>query len=160
MKAYKIKKRQILFVLITLLWMGIIFWFSSRTGDESSAQSGGIVHRLLQFLLPDFTDWSMPVQEKVIDIVTLLVRKASHAMEYLILGLLLLGCQSWRFSIRRTLLTAWILTVCYAASDEIHQYFVPDRACMFTDVLIDSTGAALGLFIVYQLLRWQKKKQN
>ena len=31
----------------------------------------------------------------------------------------------------------------YACTDELHQLFVPGRAGMVTDVLIDSTGAAL-----------------
>ena len=40
---------------------------------------------------------------------------------------------------------AFRIAALYAATDELHQYFVPGRACMFTDVCIDSFGALLGI---------------
>ena len=40
----------------------------------------------------------------------------------------------------------------YAATDEIHQYFVPGWACMFTDVCIDSVGALLGVLFATVIL--------
>lgn len=154
----KLNKRQILFFSLTLLWMGVIFWFSAHTGSESSAQSAGIVNQLIHFLFPHYSEWPIHRQEHVADIVTIIVRKSGHATEYLVLGLLFLGCQSWNYSFHRTFFTSWILTVCYAATDEFHQYFVPDRACMFTDVLIDSAGAATGLLLVLILLLWRRKQ--
>ena len=154
----KFNKRQILFLSLTLLWMGVIFWFSAHTGSESSAQSGGIVNQLTHFLFPHYSEWPIHRQEQVTNTITLIVRKSGHAAEYLILALLLLGSLPWNHSLHRTFFTAWILTVCYAATDEIHQYFVPDRACMFTDVLIDSAGAATGLLILLLLLHWKHKK--
>ena len=42
---------------------------------------------------------------------------------------------------------AWAFSIAYAASDEIHQLFVPGRACMPLDVLIDSSGALAGVAI-------------
>lgn len=37
----------------------------------------------------------------------------------------------------------------YAVSDEIHQHFVPGRAMQARDVLIDTAGVLLGIWIVY-----------
>ena len=72
------------------------------------------------------------------------VRKTAHATEYAILAILLMnavtsihGCQ-----------VSLLISVDFAISDEIHQYFVPGRACMVGDVLIDSCGAAAGLLII------------
>ena len=55
------------------------------------------------------------------------------------------------------LLSGWLIATGYAASDEIHQLFVPERAGMFRDVLLDSSGAALGTLIAFGvcLLEWK-----
>lgn len=49
----------------------------------------------------------------------------------------------------RTLLIAFSLCIVYAISDEIHQYFVPDRFADVTDVLSDAIGAGIGLGAVH-----------
>lgn len=154
----KLKLRQTIFLLFALLWMGLIFWFSARTGVESSAQSGGIVDTIIRLFFSSIYEASPAKQDALIHILTLLIRKGCHAAEYCVLGLLLLGTQSWKYPLKRTALTAWILTVCYAITDEIHQYFVPERACMVRDVLIDSTGAAVGILILvfFYLLHYKK----
>ncbi len=154
----KITKRQFLFIIVALVWMGVIFWFSSNTGSDSSAQSGSIVDLISKYFFPQLAKWFSVSQEAFSDIATLLVRKSAHALEYLLLCLLIFGCLYGRRSLLRTASTAWILTVCYAASDEIHQYFVPDRACRAADVLIDGTGAAIGLIVLCLILRHRDKR--
>lgn len=72
----------------------------------------------------------------------LLVKKAGHMLEYAVLALLL--WQALGFSYPAL---AWVLAVLYAASDEYHQTFVPGRFGRASDVLIDATGAFLGLGI-------------
>lgn len=42
----------------------------------------------------------------------------------------------------------WLIATFYAATDEFHQLFVDGRACMFTDVIIDSSGAAFAAVII------------
>ena len=39
----------------------------------------------------------------------------------------------------------------YACTDELHQYFIPERASKFTDVIIDCVGAFIGIMI-YNLI--------
>jgi VanZ family protein len=41
------------------------------------------------------------------------------------------------------------MAAAYAATDEWHQSFVPSRTADLGDVLIDSTGAAIGLMLVF-----------
>lgn len=43
--------------------------------------------------------------------------------------------------------TAWGISTAYAATDEFHQIFVPGRAGMVTDVMIDSSGALAGILL-------------
>ena len=53
----------------------------------------------------------------------------------------------------RNLLIAAVLCVLYAASDEWHQTFVPQRGGIFSDVLIDSAGIAIASSFLYRKRR-------
>jgi len=83
------------------------------------------------------------------------IRKTAHALEFCGLCLLFnlaLGATTLKFKP----LLSFILTVLYAATDEIHQIFVDGRACRFRDVLIDSGGAAaciVFLSIIYLIYK-------
>ena len=71
-----------------------------------------------------------------------------HGVEYF--GLAVLLARALNDGLRhpvplRTLAIALLLCVGYAATDEIHQKFVPDRFADITDVLSDTVGASLGL---------------
>jgi VanZ family protein len=68
------------------------------------------------------------------------VRKLGHLTEYAVLGGLLVRAT------RRELL-AFTLGVAYAASDEVHQHFVPGRHATPVDVAIDAVGVALGVAV-------------
>jgi VanZ family protein len=74
-----------------------------------------------------------------------------HFAEYLGFGFVLfLAARSWR--VRRAFAVALVFAVFYAATDEVHQYFVPYRSCSLFDVLVDSLGALAGT-ILYSRIR-------
>ena len=62
--------------------------------------------------------------------------------------------------------TAFLATSLYAASDEFHQLFVPGRAGLVSDALIDSLGALLGVIVfillvkLAQVLKSRKQKRK
>jgi VanZ family protein len=68
----------------------------------------------------------------------LILRKGAHLTEYAILAVLL------RRAVGRDL-PAFALGVLYAASDELHQRFVPGRHASPVDVGIDAVGLGIGL---------------
>jgi VanZ family protein len=47
---------------------------------------------------------------------------------------------------------AWVFTVLYAIFDEWHQSFIPGRVAASKDVMFDSFGAMVALFIVYLIV--------
>ena len=53
----------------------------------------------------------------------------------------------------RMWLMPWLIGTAYAITDEIHQLFVPERACAFMDMCIDSVGVAVGAVIVVGVVR-------
>jgi VanZ family protein len=76
-----------------------------------------------------------------------ILRKAAHMTEYAILGALLLRALGRE-------LPALLVGVAYAVSDEIHQHFVEGRHASAIDVVLDSVGVAVG---IYLLRLWQTR---
>ncbi len=52
---------------------------------------------------------------------------------------------------------AIILAIFYALSDEIHQLFVPGRACSFSDFLVDSAGILFSNLLYLITIRIRNK---
>ena len=95
-------------------------------------------------------------------VILVAARKCAHMIEYAVLALLL-----WR-AVRNTpvlgakMLVAFgaVMLGCalFAASDEFHQTFVKSRTPSVRDVLLDVTGALLGLLIGASFARSHPKK--
>jgi VanZ family protein len=88
-------------------------------------------------------------------------KKGSHMLGYALLSVAIFHGLNNRKSITRPqFMLAVCLAVIYAASDEWHQKYTPGRSPSLSDVLIDATGAALGLAlwcsVRERFLRWQK----
>jgi VanZ family protein len=82
--------------------------------------------------------------------VDLIFKKSAHFTVYAVLAVLFrraLPPSRWIWAL------SWTFAVLYAASDEWHQLFVPDRHPQLTDVLIDLCGAATGLLIFWWFQR-------
>ncbi len=93
-----------------------------------------------------FTFSSIPSLSTGLGTWDLILRKGAHMTEYAILGLLLLR------AIGREL-PALAVGIGYAVTDEFHQHFVRGRHASPIDVLIDTVGLVIGIFLVSGLLR-------
>lgn len=85
--------------------------------------------------------------------------KLIHFLEYMLLALLLLRALNGTFPGRTPVvlgITAFIIAVIYAASDEFHQSFVPGRNANALDWLSDSCGAALGSLTILSRAKLQR----
>jgi VanZ family protein len=141
-------------------WLPVVVWFCLIFG--ASADSGSVRHS--SRLIGPLVRWLFPhLPPETVDSVVYFVRKCAHVCEYAVLAWLF-----WRafrkpqkndarpWSSKET----WLALLCaaaYSTTDEIHQTFVPGRQGSVWDVLLDSTGAALGLFAVWLIGRWRKK---
>lgn len=133
------------FWIPAIFMAGLIFFFSSQPGEDSSKLSGSLLHEILLALsrfFPGRTD-AEPNLALLAEL-EFLLRKTAHVTEYTILYLtVLFGLSPRRLPRKKWALTAFLITVCYACTDEFHQYFVPDRSARITDVMIDSIGSSI-----------------
>ena len=136
----KIKPKKLIPVLAVML---LIFIHSAMPADLSGAESGWIV----QFAAGILKKLGLPSPDA--DQLTFVIRKCAHFTEYLILGITVkrLMDDLKTCSVQMRLAAAWVISVLYAATDEIHQHFVPGRSCELRDVCIDAAGAACGIVL-------------
>ena len=140
--------------LPAIIIMIVIFYFSAQPAEESADLSGGLSYHLVTMVKNMFgLEWN---QEEVLLISERLdypVRKMAHLTEYALLGISVafgLAYGTERFvrlskeNVRRLCFETQRIGSLYAVSDEIHQLFVPGRAGMVGDVLIDSVGVLVG----------------
>lgn len=140
--------------------MVVIFSFSSDT--HSSEHSSALFVPLMHWLFP-------AMSAEHLDALHFLFRKTCHLTEYALLGLLLWrsihytraplaaspGNESgWRWPEAGLALAIVLL---YSASDEWHQVFAPTRTAHATDVLIDTSGAAIGLLLLWGIGKLGKR---
>ena len=157
--------KRILVLSITLGWMLTIFMYSAMPAEESMEQSDGIVVKLIRIFISDFDRLSPAEQTKWLDTLSMIVRKGAHMAEFAILSCAFYATFSvwpWRRSYLIKGLAAWGAATLYAMTDEFHQRFVPGRWGAFTDVLIDSVGALMGVLIAVTVAYWlaSRKKQK
>lgn len=143
----KLTRRRLIFGLLTVLCMAVIFCFSLDNAELSAKKSGEVTESIVKVVVDDYNELPVKKQMSIMDKAHHIVRKMAHFIIYTMLGFL----ASLTIGKRKLLSlgSLWTLVFCflYACSDEIHQHFVPGRACMFTDVLIDTSGAALGMIL-------------
>lgn len=142
----KWKWQRLAWLFLIGLWMGVIFYFSSQSGEESSHLSGGITELAARLIRPDLDQMSQADQQAFLNQVSFFVRKGAHFSEYAVLGVLLTGffrTFAWKGWARG--LVSWGIGTVYAATDEFHQTFSDGRSPQIRDVCIDSSGVLFGI---------------
>jgi VanZ family protein len=118
-----------------ILWMVLIFYLSSIPGLKSGVPSMGL---------------------------EMFFRKIAHLTEYFILTFLVWRIFKKHFILlvdfNKTLFLSFITVLIFAITDEIHQYFVEDRAGRAVDVLTDGLGAFLCLIVIIYFSKIKKRQ--
>ncbi len=159
MSNNRIKKSRVIFGLLTIAVMVCIFIFSCENADKSSDTSGTIVDLIINIFYKNFNDMTLAEQTEILDLISHIIRKTAHFVIYAALGFFVfLTSGHKRMFCRETL---WVLLFCglYAVSDEIHQYFVPGRACMIRDMLLDTCGSITGITASFLLVKLFHRKK-
>ena len=128
--------------LPVMVWVGVIFLGST---DLMSAEHTS------RFIVP-FLRWLKPdISAETLASIHFIVRKCTHVGEYAILALLLLRAATLITNSKRSIPILYLsvlgVSLIVAATDEFHQTFVASRGASVQDIMIDSSGAVLGLVI-------------
>ena len=153
----KSKAVKIIYILIILLWMGIIFAFSNTQGEKSNDQSQGLSNKIVE------TAIGMKSGDKSTDElnkklfankafrVNQIIRKIAHMSEYMILTFILIlafrSKHTWNMKIGKAIIIALVICLLYSITDEFHQTLVPGRTGMAIDCLIDTLGGTIAAII-------------
>lgn len=158
MSNKSISKSKAVFALLTAAVMVCIFLFSCENAEESSDTSGFFVNIITNIFSKKFNSMSLAEQTAFLDNISHIVRKTAHFTIYAALGFFS------SLTVGRRRIANWdslgVIGFCffYACTDELHQYFVPERACMFTDVLLDTCGGLAGMLISFIFIRNSKNR--
>jgi VanZ family protein len=129
--------------------MAAIFYLSHKPADESTVESDIFVNLPQQFFESANPELS---PEEIYNVLQFIVRKIAHVIEFTTLsiwatGLLIL------YRVKYAYLLGFLFSSIYAATDEIHQMFIPGREAKWSDLVFDMCGALLGAVIVWVIMR-------
>jgi len=94
---------------------------------------------------------AQPSLDSGLGLIDLIGRKIIHCAEYALLCFLWWRPLATVTDPRRAALFAFLIASGYAATDEFHQHFVHGRHASPIDVLIDSAGLLIGIFVLPRL---------
>ena len=151
-----------------------IFLFSSQDNSASHLTSDGVVSFVASLTDDGFGQLDEADRAVVIKALDKPVRKVAHATEYAVLGIVLFAALESLFpvedddSIRRErreragdirtggrmgmflrtrVRLALLICFAYSCTDEFHQLFSSGRTARFSDCIIDTVGAAVGIMV-------------
>lgn len=150
----KAKITQYIFILLSIIWMLVVFNMSSQTADNSSQTSSELSRILCNIFIEGFNDLPTIDQNAILENMAHPIRKCAHAAEYFILAVFLSGAFSFK---RKKLLYAWLITILYSMSDEVHQIWVPGRSGEVLDVVNDSLAGLVGVASVFAVIMVKRR---
>ncbi len=135
-------------ILLVLLWIMVIFTFSSQDGSSSGELSKGILNIIENIFAVNFTNFILDMN--------IVIRKFAHFLEYAILGILIcLNIKDYQKDKIKIIIYSLIFGIIVAGMDEFHQTFVIMRNGNVIDIFIDTLGCLLGIL----LMNIYKKKE-
>ncbi len=134
----KIKGNKIgfaVFCLMSVFCMVMIFMFSYQSAETSSGTSLSLYDYFIELTGFSFISHNA-------------FRKIAHFCEFAALGFSV-GGSVYFYLNKINIIAPLLFSVAYAISDEIHQIFVPDRACRIFDIFVDSCGSLFGITVLF-----------
>ena len=150
------KKTQIkiLKIILIIIWMIIVFWFSAQKGVDSGNTSKSFTKEIMQMIFGE----SIVENSILIEKIETIIRKLAHYTIYVIGGFLIMNyAYTTEKTDKQKILYSITFGMCYAISDELHQFFVPERSARLFDVGIDTLGVITGVIIYFVLRKCLEK---
>lgn len=147
--------KRVIYSILIVIWMFVIFSLSNQPANDSTELSDGFISSTIGNIYRFFDrDISNDDLNEIKVRYTYPVRKLAHFTIYMILGILVtLLVREYNVSFYKCLLFSLFVCFLYSISDEIHQLFVLGRSGEIRDVLIDTSGSFVGIFLFNKLFR-------
>ena len=150
--------KKVIYRIITAIWICIIFSFSLQVADKSTVLSDGVGELILEHASTETVKASRFWTESEWKLFHKIIRKCGHFAEFFVLGILMM-LNMYQSKFKRKYITGIFLCMLVALMDETIQLFVPGRAGMITDVILDMFGSIVGMYS-YILISSLLRKKN
>lgn len=152
---------RVVSIILLIATAVAIFAFSSEPARLSKRTSGGFVRSLCSLFYPGFDDMNGIERAEIIYSFQRPIRKAAHVSIFGVLAFFaFLSAITYKgIPLYIRLAISYAFCTLYAASDEIHQYFVPGRAGRVTDVLVDLIGITVTTTFMLYVFKKTKLKR-
>lgn len=144
---------------MSIIIMGVIFYFSSRNGEASTNDSHTTYNGIVYFCKPILSS-------SMVNFLYAHLRKMAHLFLFCVLGIFYsLSIKEYLKTYKPKLYRSGLVYISvifgfiYGCTDELHQYLIPGRDGKFSDVLIDTLGSLIGTSIVFIILFFTKHKE-
>lgn len=136
--------------LPAILWLAVIFFLSSQTGEQTAAISLAIA-RWLARLFPGVSLTSLH----------LALRKAAHIGVYFVEGALLFpALYGQKGRVGRALALTVALCALIAVVDEAHKLAIPGRHCSWPEAALNFLGALPGVALALAIVKRKEKRER
>ena len=151
--------KKIISTILLIIWMVVIFIFSNEIAAVSQSKSDKISKAAIN-TISDITgkDYTKKEKDEFVINSRYIIRKTAHFTLYFILGILvIIALKNYGIN-NRLILYSILFCLLYAISDEVHQLFSSGRAFKIIDILIDTFGSIIGIFLIYLIIYKKSKK--
>lgn len=155
--------KRIVLTTLLILWMIVIFMFSSEDATNSQNTSDKVTKTTINVVSSITKNEVSDSKKENITINTrFIVRKMAHFTLYFILGIFTYLTLSSYGIDKNIIIYSVIFCLIYSISDEIHQVFSDGRTFKVLDILIDTIGSItsnllIKLIITKKRLHFDKK---
>lgn len=118
------KNTRILFIILSVIWMILVFLFSNEPSSQSKNTSFFMTQKIAKIIYRDtLNKEELEEKEQKLDPI---IRKIAHYTLYTVGGTIIsLVVFSYDIDKKKKIAITQIIGSIYAITDELHQYFVP-----------------------------------
>lgn len=140
-----INMKKVISYILLISWIILIFILSNQTGEVSGSESSSILYNIFNVIFNIF-NLDTSNLSNFISIIHEPIRELMHALEYFILGILLINVLKY-YNIKNIVTVAIMMCLIYSITDELHQLFISGRTLQYFDLLMDNIGSILGVIL-------------
>lgn len=152
--------KKTMLIIMIIYYYFIIASFSAQPASLSSSESEGVTAFIYDEFISVFDSGNIIGRKNFIETAEHIIRKCAHFGNFFVFSLLISAyVMCFRQKAVVLAMTAFTVSFLFAFFDELHQLFVEGRSCQLSDMLLDSSGAMLGILIYFVLynIKWRVK---